>query len=378
VTALTAHTKGQIIYQEQILQIVRDVGGFDWTNANEIRRIIAKKIGEAAFNVSMGSFVEGAARLHNMSEPQAQRIWKRLVTSGTYAFVYAHSVSYSILGLWCAWLKAHYPLQFFASSLAKSGDAEASYKLMRDALAHGIAVSPPKLGMSRRSWTADSEIGLVAGWMQIPGIGEKTSDAIEADKEEFGTFEDWGQMLSIKGIGPKTIETMETFSRAEDPFELHKTERAMAKVQKWLKGQGRIPQPTHNGEEIAAIRIEQEYGANAKASYGKGPKVVYAGVVKQRNYQDAVENRRSRTGEEAEDILATLSHPELLEYCSLRCFDTTEEEVYLRVNRFRFPEMKRTIERIRVDHDVVVAVGNRIAGFGTPVMVSKIYVIDPD
>jgi DNA polymerase-3 subunit alpha len=44
VTELTGHTKGQIIYQEQILQIVREIGGFDWTNANEIRRIIAKKI----------------------------------------------------------------------------------------------------------------------------------------------------------------------------------------------------------------------------------------------------------------------------------------------------------------------------------------------
>lgn len=378
VTNLTAHTKGQIIYQEQILQIVREIGGFDWTNANEIRRIIAKKIGEAAFNVSMGTFVEGAARLHGMSEPQAQRIWKRLVTSGTYAFVYAHSVSYSILGLWCAWLKAHYPLQFFASSLAKAGDAEVSYKLMRDAMAHGIAVNPPRLKNSTRNWTAVPDLGLVAGWMQIPGIGEKTADAIETDRREFGDFESWDQLGEIKGIGPKTIQNMQDFAHREDPFELLKTERYMDKVTEWLKGQGRIPRPTHDGLQVAAIHIEEEYGANAQKKYGQGPKVVYAGMVKQRNYQDAVENRRSRTGEEAEDILATLSHPELLEYCSLRCYDKTDEEVYLRVNRFKFPALKRVIERIKIDHDVVVAVGNRIAGFGTPVMVSQIYVIDPD
>jgi DNA polymerase-3 subunit alpha len=378
VTELTGHTKGQIIYQEQILQIVREIGGFDWTNANEIRRIIAKKIGEAAFNVSMGSFVEGAAKLHDISEQTAQRIWKRLVTSGTYAFVYAHSVSYSILGLWCAWLKAHYPLEFYASSLAKSGDAEVSYKLMRDALAHGIDVHPPDIHRSRRSWIPVPGKGLFAGWQQIPGVGEITANNIEADRNEFGDFERWDQLGTIKGIGPVTIKKMQAFAQDADPFKLHETEERMARVNDWLKGQKRVPMPTHTGLEVAAIHMEQEYGGNARQKYGKGPRVIYAGIVKQRNYQDAVENRRSRTGEEAADILATLSHPELLEYCSLRCYDTTDEEVYLRINRFKFPELKRIIERIRVDHDVVVAIGNRIAGFGTPVMVNVIYVIDPD
>jgi hypothetical protein len=129
---------------------------------------------------------------------------------------------------------------------------------------------------------------------------------------------------------------------------------------------------------VAAIRVEESYGADARRSYGKGPKVIYAGIVKERNMQDAIENRRSRTGEEVEDIRRSLKRPDLLEYCSLRCFDTTEEEVYLRVHRFKFPELKRKIESITVGHDVVVAVGNRISGFGTPVLVDRLYVIDPD
>src|SRR5579872_1855902 len=377
---ITAHTRGCIIYQEQILRIVREIGGFDWTNANEIRRIIAKKIGEAAFNVSMGTFVSGASRLHGMPEETARRVWKRLVTSGTYAFVYAHSVSYSILGLWCAWLKAHYPEPFYAASLSKAGekdDKEQQYRLMKDALAHGIDIHPPQLRHSRSGWTSVPGTGLVAGWSQIPGIGATMAARIESDRPDTG-YDDWNVLLNLHGIGPKTIERIQAFAAAEDPFGLRRTERLLGRALDWVKGQHRIPQPTHDGEEVAAIYVDQNYGANAKKKYGQGPQVVYAGIAREINYQDAVENRRSRTGEEVTDILATLKHPELLAYCSIRCYDLTGEEVYLRVNRFTFPRLKRIIENISVNHDVIIAVARRIAGFGTPVMVERLYVIDPD
>jgi DNA polymerase III subunit alpha len=374
IDAITEHTYGQIIYQEQILQIVRDVGGFDWTHAVEIRRIISKKMGEAAFGVSMGAFIEGAERLHNIKRSTAERIWKRLVTSGTYAFVYAHSVSYSILGLWCAWLKAHYPVEFYAASLAKAGDSEQAYKLMKDAQAHGLKINPPRLNGSRSTWRAiDGE--LVAGWSQIPGIGAKTGERIDAYCGEFYHPGSWYALADIKGIGPKTCERMEEFAVSEDPFGLERTQKMIEAAQTQLATHRGIPIPTHNGDAVAAEYVEQTYGANARKNYGKGPRVVYMGIVKERNMQDAVENRRSRTGEEADDILRTLKRPDLLTYCSLRCFDTTAEEVYLRINRFKFPAVKRVIEKLVVGQDVVVAVGNRIAGFGTPVMVDKLYIV---
>jgi hypothetical protein len=152
----------------------------------------------------------------------------------------------------------------------------------------------------------------------------------------------------------------------------------MDKVNKWLRDQKRIPRPTHNGTELAAIVMEQSFGDTGRQNYGKGPKVVYVGIVKTRNYQDAVENRRSRTGEEAEDILRTLKRPDLLAYCSLRCYDTTDEEVYLRISRWVFPKLKKAIDGITEGHDVVIAEGSRISGFGTPVLVDRLYVVDPD
>lgn len=375
---ITQFTRGQIVYQEQILRIVREIGNFDWTNANEIRRIIAKKIGEAAFNVSMGNFVQGASQLHGMKEDTAVRVWKKIVTSGTYAFVYAHSTSYSILSLWCAWLKAHYPAQFYAASLAKADD-ETAFKLMQDAQRHGIRIRPPNIAVSQRSWSVNGG-ELVAGWQQVPGIGEKMSERIsEWRAVQPKPMEAWDDLIAIPGIGPKKIETIRDFALREDPFGLTRTDKILTAVEGWIDDQNRIPRPTHNGTELAAIYMEQNYGSEkaAKKNYGKGPAVKYLGLVREINYQDAVENRRSRTGEESEDILKTLKRPDLLAYCSIRCYDRTEEEVYLRINRFKFPELKRIIASIRTNHDVIVAVGNRIAGFGTPMMVEKLYVIDP-
>ena len=382
VTDITRDTYGQIIYQEQILRILKEMGGFDWFSVGQIRRIISKKLGEAAFQMNQEQFTEGALRLHSIPHETAMKIWKRLVTSGTYSFNIAHAISYSMIAFWTAWLKCHYPVEFYAASLQKA-DEEQQFRLMRDALAHDIEVTPPKIEISRRSWIAHYDLSagkreLVAGWAQVPGIGAKTAERLEFEGEGEGGWTDWRQMLAMPGIGPKTIARMEEFSNAYDPFGLKRTDNTMARSREWLRHQRLVPMPTHNGTEVAAIRVKESYGAAAKKNYGKGPRVVYAGIVRERNMQDAVENRRSRTGEEAADILRSLKHPELLEYCSLRCYDTTEEEVYLRVNRFVFPRLKRKIERISVGHDVVVAVGNRIAGFGTPVMVENIYVIDPD
>jgi hypothetical protein len=101
-------------------------------------------------------------------------------------------------------------------------------------------------------------------------------------------------------------------------------------------------------------------------------------VVKQRNYKDAVEATRAATGKEADEILAKMYRPDLLEYCSIRCYDDTEEEIYVRFNRFIYPQWKRVIESIHENHDVIVCVGHRIEGFGTPMQAERIWVVDPD
>jgi len=380
VDEITAHTYGQMIYQEHILRCLKEVGGLEWTNVHHIRRIIAKKSGQAAFQQNFDLFAEGAKRLHGIDHELADQIWHRLVTAGTYAFNVAHAVSYSLLAFWTAWLKVHYPLEFYAASLQKA-DKEQQFRLMQDALAHSIDIRPPQIGISQSTWRPqvicqdgqEPQGSLVAGWRQIPGVGPKMASRIEA----YGHADEWVELTAVPGVGLERIRKMETFSEARDPFGLYRTERRLATVRRWIrkqKGSG-IPLPSHNGDFLAGMKVPKwEPGTR----YVPGPRVVYFGMVRRVEIKDIVEDERSRTGREYEEIILELKRPDLVKRATLHMFDTGEEEVYARINRWKFPDLLREIERIHVNHDVVVIAGNRIAGFGTPVKVERMWVIDPD
>jgi DNA polymerase-3 subunit alpha len=377
VDGITADTFGQIIYQEQILKILQVIGGFEWTDLNEIRRIIAKKIGQAAFQVNMDNFQNGAERLHGIKPEVSERIWKHIVTSGTYAFNIAHSVSYSTLSWWCAYLKSHHPVEFFASSLYKAEPGKDSeFKLMKDAQRHGIEILPPDFRYSDTSWGAvmpnSSNPGVLAGFSSVPGIADTIATNIVAARRE-QAFILPADMTRARGVGLKRVEVLNQFCHAEDPFGLEVTGKIIAKVRAAIvTHEIGAPLPTLDGEDVSAEPAEP-WGSKKKSRL-----ITYAGIVKARIYQDVVENIHSRTGDDLADIVANLKRPELRKYCVLQCLDDTMEEVYGRINRYGFPKFRSRLETITVGHDVVIIQGRKSPGFGNSIAVENIWVIDPE
>jgi DNA polymerase-3 subunit alpha len=373
---ITKHTYGQMIYQEHILSCLKDVGGLEWTNVHHIRRIIAKKAGQAAFQQNFEIFAEGANRLHGIDRELAEKIWRRLVTAGTYAFNIAHAVSYSMLAFWTAWLKINYPTEFYAASLQKATSAESQFRLMRDALAHSIDVKPPSLAYSRATWRPVPDIGLVAGWQQIPKIGQKTAERIEELAGDYG-FDDWVELKAIPGIGDKTVARMEEWTLAKDPFGLYRTEKRLAAVKRFLKGPGKgtAPFPTHDGQSLAVMKVTPRAPGS---KWIPGPRVIYMGMVGKVEYKDIIEDERSRTGKEVEEILKEIKRPDLVKRATLHCYDPSDEEVYARINRWKFPRLQKQLTMIRPNRDVVVILGNRTAGFGTPITIERMWIFDPD
>lgn len=354
-------TKGQIIYQEQILAIVREVGGFDWTHAQEIRKIISLKHGEAAFNMREGRFLEGAKRLHGMKEAEAKRVWVRMATAGTYAFNVAHSVSYSMLAYWTMWLKIHHPVAFYAASL-RSYDKDQQYWLLRDGLRHGVEVTPPHPNRSDTTWgVADGRV--VAGLQQIPGIGEKTAQAIIKDRTENGEYEDWEDLTRVKGIGAKTVERMASMGDG-DPFGIYTIDKVMEDTRAWIKKQKQLPRPTHRANEIPTDADMLE--------------VVFLGIPNKRDPRDVVEDERGKTGESTEKILARMKDPHLTKRMVIQALDETDTLVFLRWNRFNFPRFEEAIWSLRLDTDLILVRGIKRKGFGTSIQVRDMWVIAPD
>lgn len=367
VDEITKHTKYCIIYQEQILKLVREVGGFDWTHAQEIRKIISQKHGEAAFNMRVEMFVEGAERLHGMDRETALTIWRRLATAGTYAFNAAHCVSYSMLAYWTMWLKIKHPAAFYAASLAKTPDGAAGkdkrYYLMRDAQSRGIEFLGPSPRSTQETWHITKSGKIRAGLGQVPGIGPKTRVDLRADRETNGPFKSWDDMVRVKGIGPKTIDKMKEFAESDDPFELRRVDNILGKVRRAL-ADTLMPDPTHR-----AIDIPTD---------AKNLKVVFIGIPNMRNPQDVVEDERARTGKSYDEIIESMDRPDLVKKMAMQCYDDSDKTVYLRFSRYKFPKFEKQLWEIELNKHVVLVVGKKRGGFGTSIHVERLWVIDPD
>lgn len=363
---ITEWTRGQIIYQEQILHALSRFGGLPVKRVHEIRRIISKKLGEAQFNTSARDFAANAARMHGVSEELAMEVWSRVVTSASYAFVYSHSLSYTIISYWAMWMKIHHPTAFYAAQLGKV-KKEKWPKIIRDAESHGIAIEGVDLDESGETWTPiASERRVVAGFLQLEGVGPGLCPAIIEDRDRRGRFNGASDLLRVKGIGPKKLDAMLPQIEGDDPFGLMRVKISLDAVRSAI-AEREIPirPPTHDSD-----RILDE----------KGDRTVYfVGMVKTKEYKGFIEDERARTGKSVEEIRREMKRPDLDTSCVLHSYDDGGEDVYLRITRFLFPSYRKALEELREDIDVVwVEARKSTGGFGASVYVKKLIVIDPE
>ena len=174
-------TYGTVVYEEQILMILRDLGGFQPAELNKLRKVIHDKLGSTAFNEYYKRFEKGCA-VNGLDSDAAQSIWENMVSASAYAFNVAHSVSYAHIGYWQMYLKMHYPAAFYAGQLLKCQDDHRRTRLIQEAIRHGIEVLPPDPVLSQTNWNVikneEGRYVIIAGFLSISGVGPKTADAM--------------------------------------------------------------------------------------------------------------------------------------------------------------------------------------------------------
>ena len=375
---ITAPTQYQIVYQEQILKIVREVGDFPWTHAAEIRKIIALKKGEAKFNESWDDFLRGSKTVHKrfdgvpkMSEETARYIWGLMITSGSYAFNAAHCVAYGFLAYWTMWLKVYHPEAFYAYSLAATPDTnkEKIHQLIRDAAKHEVEIRKPHPAKSSANWTparkrtSSKSPAIRAGFDQIDGVGEKTANVI-VENRDAGKVATWSDLIHIKGIGPKTIEKIEDWVQQEDPFGAYTLDRNIRSVKRLLdKGRlGDLPTPTHT-----AIDLPFEQGVEFP--------VCWLGTILHRNIRDIFEVNRAK-GQDLDP--KSVKDPHLNEWAMLVCEDE-DDQLLMKIDRWKYPKFKQAIFDFRMGHDLLLVEGVRPRYVNArQIKVKRLWVIDPD
>lgn len=173
----TEETFGTIVYQEQVLQISREVGNLSWEDTNQLRKALSKSLGEEFFNTYKVKFMKGAVD-NGVDTSNADAVWSTMCTFGSWAFNKSHAVSYGLISYWTAYLKAHHPLEFAVATLNNVRDDAQGIKVLRDMVKNeelNYVAFDKESSVARWSVTGDK---LVGGLMNVKGIGEKKAAAI--------------------------------------------------------------------------------------------------------------------------------------------------------------------------------------------------------
>jgi len=162
-------TKGVVIYQEQVMRIVRDIGDFSWADTSAIRKVMSKTTGSEAFKRRGKLFAKGAAK-HNIEPTIAIAIWEEICSFGAWGMNKSHTVSYAIISYWCAYMKRYHPIEFSAALMRNAKDDEQIIEMLRELAAEGIEYIPFDPELSEQNWSA-KDGNLIGGFANLVGIG---------------------------------------------------------------------------------------------------------------------------------------------------------------------------------------------------------------
>ncbi|MDO8542439.1 MAG: DNA polymerase III subunit alpha [Opitutaceae bacterium] len=201
-------TYGIIVYQEQVMECAKIIAGYTLGGADMLRRAMGKKDAEAMAKERI-KFVDGAKRVNNIDERQANEIFDLLNKFASYGFNKSHSAAYAMLSYQTAYLKANYPVQFMAAMLsAELGNAEKVSHFIAEAGAMGLTVLGPDVNESREMFTpVGSKIRF--GLAGVKGVGELAAQKIIEEREKNGPYTDFADLarrVDGRAINKRVLE----------------------------------------------------------------------------------------------------------------------------------------------------------------------------
>lgn len=187
-------TNGCLLYQEQLLDIVKKFGGRTYGKADLFRRGIAKKDKDLVKRES--EKLRDEIMQNGYPNKLANQIADDMSAKGGYIFNKSHGYSYAVLCFETAWFKAHYPTYFFKALFNQNKDkAGAINKYILDARYFNVEVSPPNINLSGMNFTVHDD-KVLFGLSAISGIGESLSAQIIEERDKNGKFKSFEDLIS--------------------------------------------------------------------------------------------------------------------------------------------------------------------------------------
>src|SRR5216117_833522 len=203
-------TYGVIAYQEQVMRIARELGGFTLGEADILRKAMGKKNPEVMAK-QRGKFVEGAKK-NGIHEKKAGPIFDLMEHFAGYGFPKAHSTAYAYLAYQTAYLKANYPWHFAASLLTiESQNTDKLALYLGECRDRGIPVLPPDINASERRFTVDPGTGVRFGLTAIKNVGDSAIESLLDVRRKCGRIASLASVcedLDLRLVNKRVFESL--------------------------------------------------------------------------------------------------------------------------------------------------------------------------
>ena len=230
-------TYGCMVYQEQVMQIVRDVAGYSLGRSDMVRRAMAKKkqsemekekkvFVEGAVDADGNVVVPGAVRMGTGADV-ALKIFSEMETFAQYAFNKSHAAAYAVVAWRTAYLKCHYPVQFMAAILNSVKDNTTKVSaFIQYCRKHGIAVLPPNVNKSMSKFSVEEGKSIRYGLSAVRNVGVGAVQAILNGRKErpYKDLYDFAERVEIEAINKRVVESL-IKSGAMDDFPGYRTQK---------------------------------------------------------------------------------------------------------------------------------------------------------
>lgn len=202
-------TYGIILYQEQVMKIANIIGGFSLGEADILRMAMGKKKIDVMESMEE-KFIKGAIK-NGLIEEQSGDLFSRMSSFASYGFNKAHSVSYAEIAYQTAYLKAHFPVEFYSASLSNNigQDIEDIRKFIKDARKNGIEIKPPEINTSQYEFIPEGN-SIRYGLGGIKNVGKNAVIHIikERKKRKYKDFFDFIERAGGRTVNKKVIDNL--------------------------------------------------------------------------------------------------------------------------------------------------------------------------
>ncbi len=242
-------TNGVILYQEQVMQIAQELGGYTLGAADLLRRAMGKKKPEEMAK-HRKIFTQGVVK-SGIKEGIAKKIFDSMEKFADYGFNKSHSAAYALISYQTAWLKTHYPAYFMAAVFSSDMDNTDKIVMLRDEIeTMRLNLNGPSVNKSYYKFTVENERTIRFGLGAIKGVGEAAIKNIIHDREENGYFVDLFDLcrrIDLKRVNRRVLESIIRSSSSDElgPGRSH----MMASLNKAIQTAEQLSKNSHSGQE---------------------------------------------------------------------------------------------------------------------------------